>query len=116
MATKPKSTKPVEELRRRSIAAEEGGGAERREREHQAGKLGARERIALLLDEGTFEELDKFVTHRSTTSAWNSSGRRATASSPDLAESAGAWFASSRRISRCSADRSPKPTRRKFAR
>ena len=31
MATKPKSTKPVEELRRRSIAAEEGGGAERRE-------------------------------------------------------------------------------------
>ena len=66
MATKPKSTKPVEELLRRSVAAEEGGGTERREREHQAGKLGARERIALLLDEGTFEELDKFVTHRST--------------------------------------------------
>jgi propionyl-CoA carboxylase beta chain len=66
MATKPKSTKPIEELRRRSTAAEEGGGAERRKREHQAGKLGVRERIALLLDEGTFEELDKFVTHRST--------------------------------------------------
>jgi propionyl-CoA carboxylase beta chain len=66
MATKPKSTRSIEELRRRSIAAEEGGGPERREREHKAGKLGARERIALLLDEGTFEELDKFVTHRST--------------------------------------------------
>ena len=56
MATKPKSTKPIEELRRRSTAAEEGGGAERRKREHQAGKLGVRERIALLLDEGTFED------------------------------------------------------------
>jgi len=54
---------PLEELRKRSAEAEEGGGAERREREHKAGKLGARERIDLLLDEGTFEELDKFVRH-----------------------------------------------------
>ncbi len=46
--------------------AEAGGGAERREREHKAGKLTARERIDLLLDESTFEELDKFVRHRST--------------------------------------------------
>ena len=46
--------------------AEAGGGAERREREHKAGKLTARERVELLLDEGTFEELDKFVRHRST--------------------------------------------------
>src|SRR5690349_6798246 len=64
MATKEKNRKEIEELRRRSAAAEEGGGPERREREHKAGKLAARERIALLLDEGTFEELDKFVTHR----------------------------------------------------
>jgi propionyl-CoA carboxylase beta chain len=53
------------ELRRLSAEAEESGGAERREREHQAGKLSARERIDLLLDEGSFEELDKFVRHRS---------------------------------------------------
>ncbi|HVS90189.1 MAG TPA: acyl-CoA carboxylase subunit beta [Candidatus Acidoferrum sp.] len=52
-----------EELRRRSAEAEAGGGPERREREHKAGKLTARERIHLLLDEGTFEELDKFVRH-----------------------------------------------------
>ncbi|MBS1840281.1 MAG: acyl-CoA carboxylase subunit beta [Acidobacteria bacterium] len=52
------------ELRRRSDEAEAGGGAERREREHKAGKLTARERIHLLLDEGTFEELDKFVRHQ----------------------------------------------------
>src|SRR5580704_14276226 len=55
----------LEELRRRNTAAEEGGGAERRERQHKEGKLSAHERIDLLLDEGTFEELDKFVTHRS---------------------------------------------------
>ncbi len=53
----------VEELRRLNEEAEAGGGPERREREHQAGKLTARERIHLLLDEGTFEELDKFVRH-----------------------------------------------------
>src|SRR5579883_2500142 len=65
MPIKEKKRREIEELRRRSAAAEEGGGAERREREHKAGKLSARERINLVLDEGTFEELDKFVTHRS---------------------------------------------------
>jgi propionyl-CoA carboxylase beta chain len=53
----------LQQLRRISEEAEAGGGAERSEREHQAGKLSARERIHLLLDEGTFEELDKFVRH-----------------------------------------------------
>ncbi len=56
----------LEELRRRNAAAEAGGGAERREKQHKEGKLSARERIELLLDEGTFEELDKLVTHRCT--------------------------------------------------
>ncbi len=55
---------PLKELRLRNAAAEAGGGAERRERQHKEGKLSARERIELLLDEGSFEELDKFVTHR----------------------------------------------------
>jgi propionyl-CoA carboxylase beta chain len=56
-------TRP-EELRHRHAAAEQGGGPERRERRHQAGQLTARERVELLLDEGTFEELDKLVQHR----------------------------------------------------
>ena len=56
----------MEELRRKSTEAEAGGGLERREREHKAGKLAARERIQLLLDEGSFEELDKFVRHNCT--------------------------------------------------
>ena len=54
------------ELDARSQLADEGGGPERRAREHKAGKLSARERIDLLLDEGSFEETDKFVTHRAT--------------------------------------------------
>src|SRR5450432_2257622 len=54
----------LEELRRRHAAAEEGGGPERRERRHREGKLSARERVELLLDEGTFEEFDKLVQHR----------------------------------------------------
>src|SRR6201987_4378468 len=56
----------IEELEHRNRLAEEGGGKERRERQHREGKLSARERIALLLDEGTFEETDKLVTHRCT--------------------------------------------------
>lgn len=54
----------LQELDRRNAQAEEAGGAARRERQHREGKLSARERIALLLDEGTFEESDRFVTHR----------------------------------------------------
>jgi propionyl-CoA carboxylase beta chain len=54
----------LEELRRRHAAAEAGGGAERRERQHRENKLGARERVELLLDRGTFEEMDKLVQHR----------------------------------------------------
>ncbi len=56
----------MEELRRISAEAEAGGGEERREREHKAGKLTARERVDLLLDENSFEELDKYVRHRCT--------------------------------------------------
>ena len=54
----------LEALRQRERAAEEGGGAARREKQHKAGKLSARERIELLLDPDTFEELDKLVLHR----------------------------------------------------
>src|SRR5499426_3909908 len=44
--------------------AELGGGADRQKRQHESGKLTARERIDLLFDAGTFEEVDKLVTHR----------------------------------------------------
>src|SRR5450432_1571704 len=54
----------LQELKRRDRLAEDGGGQERRERQHKEGKMSARERIDFLLDEGTFEETDRFVTHR----------------------------------------------------
>src|SRR3954462_10447790 len=59
------STRWLEEVRRRHARAEAGGGEERQKRQHAEGKLSVRERIDLLLDEGTFEELDKLVRHRS---------------------------------------------------
>ena len=55
----------VEQLRDRSKAAESGGGPGRVEKQKAAGKLTARERIDFFLDEGSFEEFDKFVVHRS---------------------------------------------------
>jgi propionyl-CoA carboxylase beta chain len=64
-STRGKQRDRLEELRKLNAEAEAGGGAERREREHRQGKLSARERIDLLLDEGSFEELDKFVRHQS---------------------------------------------------
>jgi propionyl-CoA carboxylase beta chain len=54
----------LEELRRRHASAEAGGGADRRAKQHAEGRLSVRERIDLLVDEGTFEELDKLVRHR----------------------------------------------------
>jgi len=54
------------ELRELKERAREGGGAERIAKQHEKGKLTARERIDLLLDPGTFVEQDMFVTHRST--------------------------------------------------
>jgi propionyl-CoA carboxylase beta chain len=56
--------KKIEELQRRLKLASEGGGPNRIERQHSQKKLTARERIAYLLDEGSFEELGALVTHR----------------------------------------------------
>jgi propionyl-CoA carboxylase beta chain len=53
-------------LRELRLQAEQGGGEERLQAQHERGKLSARERLDLLLDEGSFVELDRFVTHRTT--------------------------------------------------
>jgi propionyl-CoA carboxylase beta chain len=55
--------KKLEEMSERAVL---GGGEDRIERQHAAGKLTARERVELLFDPGTFVEIDKFVTHRCT--------------------------------------------------
>jgi len=58
------SPKNQKELNRRLAEAEAGGGKERVDKQHDAGKLTARERIALLLDESSFQEMDKLVVHQ----------------------------------------------------
>ena len=57
---------PVERLRRMREKALEGGGPDRIAKQHAKGKLTARERIDLLIDEGSFIEIDRFKTHRCT--------------------------------------------------
>ncbi|MGE5848133.1 MAG: acyl-CoA carboxylase subunit beta [Ignavibacteria bacterium] len=58
--------KKFEELTKKREEAKLGGGFEKIEKQHEKGKLTARERIELLADEGTFQEQDLFVTHRAT--------------------------------------------------
>lgn len=58
------SNKIFDQFTQRDKAAEIGGGLDRIEKQHAAGKLTARERIDVLLDKGTFVELDKMVVHR----------------------------------------------------
>jgi propionyl-CoA carboxylase beta chain len=55
----------IEALEQKRAAARAGGGERRMENQHAKGKLTARERIDLLMDEGSFEEFDMFVEHRS---------------------------------------------------
>jgi propionyl-CoA carboxylase beta chain len=54
----------MEMLHEKNRLAEIGGGSDRMEKQHEAGKLTARERIELLLEKGSFVEMDKFVTHQ----------------------------------------------------
>jgi propionyl-CoA carboxylase beta chain len=56
----------LDELQHRRAQAEQGGGSARIAQQHKKGKLTARERLDLLLDHGSFVELDRFVTHRAT--------------------------------------------------
>src|SRR5512134_1409133 len=58
-----KKLEHLQELRRQ---ARQGGGQKRIEAQHKKGKMTARERLDLLLDEGSFEELDMFVQHDTT--------------------------------------------------
>ena len=57
-------TEKIKELVEKRAVARLGGGQARIDAQHSKGKLTARERIALLLDEGSFEEYDMFVHHR----------------------------------------------------
>ena len=62
--TKSQPSSPLHRLEELNALAESGGGAGRLAKQRAAGKMTARERVEFLLDDGTFEELDKLVTHR----------------------------------------------------
>ena len=66
MHPESKTKSKIEILKEKSLTAEEGGGKIRLDKQRSSGKMTARERIAFFLDEGSFEEFDKFVVHRST--------------------------------------------------
>jgi propionyl-CoA carboxylase beta chain len=66
MQPESKTKSKIELLKERSRIAEEGGGKTRLEKQRAAGKMTARERVEFFLDDGSFEEFDKFVVHRST--------------------------------------------------
>ena len=66
MQPESRTKSKIELLKERSRIAEEGGGKARLEKQKAAGKMTARERVEFFLDEGSFEEFDKFVVHRST--------------------------------------------------
>ncbi len=66
MVVRRKIDRKQDDLRQRREEALQGGGPKRIEAQHKKGKLTARERIKLLIDKGTFQELDPFVLHRAT--------------------------------------------------
>src|SRR5579883_1094344 len=61
-----KTSEKIEHLHRMRAASRQGGGPARIEQQHARRKLTARERLDVLLDAGSFNELDAFVTHRAT--------------------------------------------------
>ena len=66
MTAKPESNAAIELLRNRRALSQLGGGEERIRRQHESGRQTARERLDILLDPGSFRELDAFAEHRST--------------------------------------------------
>ena len=66
MAIERKLGNRLDQLKGMRERSQEGGGQKRIEQQHEKGKLTARERVDLLLDQGTFQELDPFVSHRAT--------------------------------------------------
>jgi propionyl-CoA carboxylase beta chain len=86
----------LELLERRIAESEQGGGDSRVKAQHAKGKLSARERLDLLLDEGSFVELDRFVVHRSTDFGLEQQSSTATAWSQATAASRAASSTSSR--------------------
>ncbi len=110
------STDRLKDLRGRKSNALLGGGKQRIDDQHKKGKLTARERIELLIDEGTFEEIGMLVQHRSYDFGMETQKYWATASLQVTAKYRGVRCLFTARILLYLAGHSPKRTLRKFAR
>ena len=104
-----------EELKARAAHARLGGGQKQIDKQHERGKLSARERIDMMLDPGSFTELEMFVTHQSTKFGMDKEKFYGDGWSPVRERSTAAWSTSIRRISRSWADLSARRTRARSA-
>ncbi|MGD9402378.1 MAG: carboxyl transferase domain-containing protein, partial [bacterium] len=64
MGLRKSTEERLQDLKKKKERVPLGGGQKRIEKQHEAGKLTARERIDLIVDKGSFQELGVFVTHR----------------------------------------------------
>jgi acetyl-CoA carboxylase carboxyltransferase component len=106
-------TTPIERLEALRAQSARGGGEERIAQQHAKGKLTARERIDLVVDEGSFVELDAFVAARRSDHISDDEQVLGDGVVTGFGGSTGGSSICSRRTSRCSAAASPKPTRRR---
>src|SRR4029453_1784572 len=109
----------IEELRKRKTAMLDAQRKEALRKQHERGKLSARERLELLLDPRSFQETDPFAVHpspRFMTSGWSATGPPGTAWSRVMGRSTGGRCSSHPRTSRCSGARSARCTPRRSAR
>ena len=106
----------IAELERRRLAARLGGGEKRIAAQHAKGKLTARERLDVLLDEGSFEELDMYVEHDCIDFGMEQQRIPGDGVVTGSGTITGGWCSCSARISPCSAARFRSGTRRRSAR
>jgi acetyl-CoA carboxylase carboxyltransferase component len=106
----------IEEVEQRREQARLGGGQKRIDAQHAKGKLTARERLEVLLDEGSFEEYDMYKTHRCTDFGMETQVFPGDGVSPAGAPSTAARSTCFPRISPCSAARFRRPMPRRSAR
>ena len=105
----------IDQLNERRDQARLGGGEKRIASQHAIGKLTARERIELLLDDGSFEEFDTFVAHRCTDFGMEKQRPPGDGVVTGWARSMGAWSTCFPRISPFLGAALAKPTRKRFA-
>ena len=103
-------------LRQKLEEGKQGGGAARNKAQHKKGKLTARERITLLMDPGSFEEIGALVIHRTKDLAWKTNSITVMVLLPDTEPSTADLLMCLHKTLPCSVAHCLKRTQRKFVR